>query len=192
MYELQLYVSRAYGAVASFLCIHNLFMKTDLDVEAIKTAIELEDVDACINFKKEVIAAIPASLANLESFSKVNVEVQMTNPEVGTDVVVLLAPIYIAFKDALVQIDLCVSTWEYYAHVHDSFKQPCEHFSKVFGTVKTLLLPLFKKVEALTMGVHSSLQETKPEFVKQLYTSVMQHQNTILCEYSTKILIHLI
>ena len=188
MYELQLYTARAYGMVASLLCIHDLLMTTNLDVEKIKETMEMENVDQFIDYKRDILNSIPKTLANLESFSKVDVEKQMANPKVGTDVVVLLALIYIHFKDTLVQINLCLDVWERYANIHESFKGPYANIARVFGAIRTLLLPLFKKVEPLAIGVHSSVQETKPEFVKRLYTGVMQHNARILCEYSTKCL----
>lgn len=189
MFELNLYVARTYAMAASFLCIHELFLdNTNLDVDAIKQAMRLAKVDDLVAYKKDIIAKIPGSLAKLDSITKVDIHAQMESSKASLNTIVILALVYLHSKDMMDQIDLCLRTWAHYATLHESFTEPCKHFTKIFGTIQKEVLSLFKIVETLTLGIHTSVQKNNPDMVDALYKGAAMNQAMIVSEYTKQVM----
>ena len=192
MYELDLYIARALGLTAAFLCMHDLFLtNSELDVETLDTLTQLleeENMQGCISSKKDILLKLPTQIGGMEQFVKLDLKAQMSSSKADLNTIVLMAILYIHMTDTLDHLDGCKQAWTKYAGIHKSFQEPCDHFTTLMDKITSALMQLYKVLQPLTMAIHTSAQISQPKLMQTIYSKVLVHQTHVACEYTKEAL----
>jgi hypothetical protein len=192
MYELDLYIARALGLTAAFLCMHDLFLtNSELDAKTLDTLTQLleeENMKECISYKRDTLLKLPGKIGDMEDFVKLDLKAQMSSSKADLNTIVIMAILYIHMTDTLDHLEGCKQAWTKYAKIHKSFQEPCDHFTVLMDKITSILMQLYKVLQPLTMAIHTSAQMSQPKFMQTIYSKVLVHQAHLVCEYTKEAL----
>lgn len=196
MYELQLYVSRAYGMLCALLCIADVHLEnTNLDMPTVRNILakylgkSTQDLQTIIDMKRSIITKIPQSVLDMKDPTpKVDVKALAQDGKANLVHVVVMCLLYMFTKDTLDHMEMCKQSWSSYAS-QPQMQASAAKFQAIFDDLIKLVAPFYEQVAPLALGLISNVQASKPALVEQICSVVLSHHSKLVEAYTSKFIV---